>query len=138
LFWWSLGIIDAWRGGRGDYARQYEYGTDFFHYLRVILIWMPLAVVSSIATYLALFFFLFFFPLEIKGLLEYLGFLAAICLCFGVYQISRTVIVRMAREPNYIYWKRHLPGALVLVRKYIAAKIEGTRPIITFVGNPKR
>ncbi len=137
LFWWSLSIIGAWKGSRGDYIKQYEYGTTLYHYLRTLFLWMPLAIVSSLATYVALFLFLFFFPIEIKGLLEYLSFLTAICLAFGAFNLGRLIFVKSVQEPSFMYWKKHFPGILVLLRKQIAARIEESRPLITFVGNKK-
>ena len=138
LFWWSLGITDAWRGRRGEYARRYEYGTSLFHYLRIIFFWMPLSIASSLLTVAVVFFFLFFLPIQIKGLSEYLGFLAALCGSFGLFQMFRYGLVRLAEEPDHLYWKRYFPGALVLARKFINAKVEGAIPNITFVGNKKK
>ena len=138
LFWWSLGVIDAWRGEKTDYDRQYEYGCGLFHAAGVVLFWMPLAVISSFATYLALFLFLFFLPIEIKGFEEYLYFLVALCGGFALYQLLRFWVVRWSREPNRIYWQRHFPNVFVLARKFISAKVEETNPLITFVGSRKK
>ena len=138
LFWWSLGVVDAWRGGRGEYAERYEYGTTLPHYLGTLLLWMPLAIVSSGACYVGMFLLLVFYPIEIKSLLEYLGFLAVLCGTFAGFQTIRSVVVKMAEEPNSSYYKRHFPGAFVLARKYLAAKIEGVKPLVTFVGNRKK
>ena len=141
LFWWSLSAIDTWRGGRGEYVKQYEYGTTLFHYLRIILFWMPIAVGTSLACYVGLFLFLVLYPIEIKSAVEYLGFLAILCGVFGAFQMLRFLIVKMAENsvvPGFRVWKRHFPGAFVLASKYISAKVEGSRPLITFVGNRKK
>ncbi len=136
LFWWSLGAIDTWKGGRGEYLKQYEYGTTLFHYLRIILFWMPLAVGSSLVCYYGMFLLLVLYPIEIKGMPEYLGFLAVLCGAFMVFQTLRMLAVKMAEGANAK--KRYFPGGLVLVRKYISAKVEGSLPLITFVGNKKK
>ena len=138
LFWWSLSVVFIWRGSRGECAKRYEYGTTLFHYLKVILLWMPLAVVSSVACYVGMFLLLVFYPIELKSLPEYLGFLAVLCVTFAGFQTLRMVVVKVAEEPDGSYYKRHFPGALVLARKYLAAKIEGAIPLITFVGNKKK
>ena len=135
LFWWSLGVIDIWKGKDSDYERQYEYGCGLFHALGVVLVWMPLAVISSAATYVALFLFLFFFPIEIKGFWEYLGFLAALGGGMVLYQLLRRLVAKWSEEPNRVYWKPHFPNVFVLGRKYISARIERTKPLITFVGS---
>jgi hypothetical protein len=136
LFWWSLDVIDTWRGGRSGYAKKYEYGTTLFHYLGIICFWMPLAVGSSIACYIGMFLFLVLYPIEIKGLVEYIGFLAVLCGTFMVFQMLRFAVVKMSYGAQAR--KTHTPGALVLARKYISAKVEGSKPLITFVGNKKK
>jgi len=136
LFWWSLGIIDTWKGGREEYVKQYEYGTTLFHYLRIILFWMPLAVGSSIACYYGMFLLLVLYPIELKSLLEYLGFLAVLCGAFAAFQVVRVFVVVAADGARAK--KRYFPGGLLLVRKYISAKVEGSLPLITFVGNKKK
>ncbi len=136
LFWWSLGVIDTWKGGRGEYLKQYEYGTTLFHYLQVLLFWMPLAVGSSIACYYGMFLLLVLYPIELKSMPEYLGFLAALCGTFMVFQMLRLFVVKASEGARDK--KRHFPGALVLIRKYISAKVEGSMPLITFVGSRKK
>jgi hypothetical protein len=138
LFWWSLGVIDAWKGGHKEYERQYEYGCGLFHAAGAVLVWMPLAVISSVATYIALFLFLFLFPIEIKGFWQYLGFLAALGGGFALFQGLRYFIGGWSEEPDRVYWRRHFPNVFVLARKYISARIEQTNPLITFVGSKKK
>lgn len=138
LFWWSLNVVDIWRGRRGEDAKECEYGTTLFHYLKTILFWMPLAIVSSGGCYAGMFLLLVFYPIELKGLSEYLGFLAVLCGTFGGFQMLRMGVIKAAEEPDSSYYKQSFPGALVLARKYLAAKIEGAMPLITFVGNKKK
>ena len=138
LFWWSLEIVDVWKGGNTKYLERYEYGTTLPHYIFTMLFWMPLAIVSSIGTYLAIFLFLFVYPIEIKSLLEYLGFLAALCMSFGAYQILRSTFVRqLEKADDRSHWKKHFPGGFVLLRKAVAGIVEGVIPIVTFVGEKR-
>ncbi|KKK68922.1 hypothetical protein LCGC14_2939180, partial [marine sediment metagenome] len=76
------------------------------------------------------------YPIEIKSLPEYLGFLAVLCGTFMVFQVLRMLVVKAAEGAKAK--KRYFPGAPVLVRKYISAKVEGSLPLITFVENEKK
>jgi hypothetical protein len=136
LLWWSLEVVDTWKGGSGEYIKKCEYGCGVFYAGGIIFFWMPLAVASSLACYIGMFLFLVLYPIEIKSMAEYLGFLAVLCGTFMVFQMLRLAIVKMSYGAHAK--KRHFPGVFILARKYISARVEGAMPLITFVGNKKK
>ena len=136
LLWWSLGVVDTWKGGTGEYVKKCEYGCGVFYAGGIIFFWMPIAVVSSLACYYGMFLLLVLYPVELKSMPEYLGFLAVLCGAFMVFQMLRLFVVKAAEGANAK--KRYFSGVFVLARKYISAKVEGSMPLITFVGNKKK
>ena len=149
LFCWSLGIVDAWRGGNGCYEERFEYGTSLFHYLRVILLYAPLAILSNIALGVWVAFSLFIMPVEVGGIWQYLAFWLLLFLLGAFLFLLRGLLFWWAtlRAPlwRHVAWKvlpikyratkekRYAPGLMAMVKRYIRSRRDKVRPLITFV-----
>jgi len=152
LFCWSLGIVDAWRGSNGYYEERFEYGTSLFHYLRVILVYAPLVILSNIALGVWVVFSLFVIPVEVGGIWQYLAFWGLLFLLGAFLFLLRGLLLWWAtlKAPlwNQLAWnflpfnkirlkkfkeKKYAPGLMAMVKRYIRSRRDKIRPLITFV-----
>ena len=134
LFCWSLGIVDAWRGGHDRYEENFEFGTSLFHYLRVILVYAPLAILSNIALVVWIIFSLFVIPVEVGGVWQYLGFWLLLILLGTITTFAWWLLMGWAssRTPHR-KGMRHSPRLTDMAKRYIRSRRDKVRPLITFV-----
>ena len=134
LFRWSLGIVDAWRGSNGRYKADFEFGTSLFHYLRVILIYAPLALLSNIALVIWIVFSLFVIPVDVGGVWQYLGFwLLLLVLSAATVFLWWGVLRWASSKTRHRKGMRHAPRLIDMVKRYIRSRRDKVRPLITFV-----
>jgi len=149
LFLWSLGVLDAWKGGNGRYEDNFEFGTSLFHYLRVICLYMPLALLSNILLVVWVFFSLFVIPVEAGGIFQYLAFWLLLVLLGFFLVCLRGFLIGWSESDQPLWWHvvniirsprprpnrtpRFAPGLSLMVKKYFVSKRKRISPMITFV-----
>ncbi len=149
LFQWSLGILDNWKGGNGNYEANFEYGTSLFHYLRVICLYMPLALLSNVLLVVWVFFSLFVIPIEVGGVFQYLAFWVLLMVLSLFLWVFKILLVDWAKSkesfwrfflgillpirPKFDKAPRFAPSLRMVVKKYILSKHKQISPMITFV-----
>lgn len=145
LFKWSLGVIDAWSNSRGKYVEKYTYGTTLTHYLRVLLLYMPLAILSNLLLYIWILLSLFIVPIQVGGVLNYLAFLGVFFLLSLILFALGYFISVWAKSENSILdlflinlldirvgpRKREL-GLIGLFKRWLTFKFTGINPNVTF------
>lgn len=145
LFKWSLAVVDTWAGSKGKYVKKYAYGTTLSHYLRVMLLYMPLAVLSNLALDLWIFASLFVVPILAGGPMKYAAFLVILVLlgvilfCLGLFvkawaasdnSILDLLLMNILDvRPNV---KRREIGGFALFKRWLTSKFTGINPNVTF------
>ncbi len=134
LFCWSLGIVDAWRGGHDRYEENFEFGTSLFHYLRVILVYAPMAILSNVALVIWIVFSLFVIPVEVGGVWQVLGFWMLLTMLSAITVLLWCGVLHWAslRTPHR-KGMRHSPRLIDMAKRYIRSRRDRVRPLITFV-----
>ncbi len=145
LFRESLEVVDAWRGSKGKYVEKYAYGTTLSHYLRVMLFYMPLAVLSNVALYIWISLSLFIIPLLAGGPAKYALFLVILILLGFILFCIEYFIRIWAKSENSIFglilmnWfgvyerpKRTDIGTIGLFKRWVTLRFTGVNPNVTF------
>lgn len=144
LFFWSLGIWEAFRDGnyRYDRERVEVFGTNLCFFVRVVVLYMPFAILLNVVSVALAVASLTLLPIYFFGGVTYGWILGAIALVIGVMWGVKTVrggimwvrfverkrMVRRAREAM----KPGEPGFLEVLWAYLVATKKKVCPSIAF------
>lgn len=128
-------LLDKWKGGSGRYEANFEYGTSLFHYIRVVCIYMPLILLSNVLTWGWVVFTIFILPVQVGSATEYVQFLSLLLL--GLVMTGVLCLFAIAWANRERPKARHAPTVLMMFQRWIRAKHQKVRPMITFVEKGK-
>lgn len=149
LYFWALRV---WHGfvDRAEYqTSRYSKRTNLCYYIRVIVLWVPLVVLSYVAVLGGITYALFILPVKLFGLREFWTVVGVIALVVGiivgiVFLASLFVrgVRRAVRFPlDYLEQRQEQkreagkPSFASLIKEWIVAKKQKICPLINF-GQP--
>lgn len=137
LFFWSVRIWDSFSEQNLFYRVQERTNLCFF--ARVIVVWMPLALLANIAMWAMVIYVLIWMPIELFGFVSYLTFLGALCAIVGAFTLliyieSRSKKGRFEDVALFEVPKNTSrgPSAIDVFLTWIKAKKSKICPIVTF------
>jgi hypothetical protein len=135
LFHWSLKTCDGFTDRYTAY--RYEGRTNLCHFMRVILVYMPLVWLIQILTHIAtigvliiLPIRLFGFQIYVIGLLEIL--IGSVVSVVGYHLIRHIFLARRKQRQRRVSDELHEPTFIHVVVAWIKAKEKKICPIIEF------
>lgn len=131
LYLWSLGLCEEFSGHNKDALRE---KTNLCHFVRTIVVYMPLIILSELCVWCAVLFATIIQPIRLWGFGGYSGTLVIIALTVGaIYGVIRFASYLEDLPPRPRRTRSKSQTRLVL-EAYVHAKKQRICPLISIVG----